>query len=110
MADDKLKTCRSEGELRAFLQLPQSQGLFAVDEVRILAKVEIHSGQRDVAVYLRGDKGPQQFSQPIFRSQDLVRFAKDVLEIFEPQALDPESQIHQSLHRIEQRLEIRPDD
>lgn len=107
--DDGLRILRSEADLRAALQLRQSAKLFLVEDFEIFGKVQLHHHGIDVVVGLRGEKGSQQFSHPIFRSQDLVRFAKDVLLIFEPQALESDNEVLQRLRWIQQHLEKNSD-
>ncbi len=107
--DDGLRIFKSEGDLRVALQLRESAMLFLVEDFEIFGKVQLHPHEIDIVVGLRGEKMPQQSSHPIFRSRDLVRFAKDVLLIFEPEALESDNEVLQRLRWIQQHLEKNSD-
>ncbi len=74
-----------------------------VKEAEIVGRVEISSGQLDVALRLQGVESGR-YALPIFEEKTLVEFAKNILRYLEPRAIDSESQIHQSLRRIELKL------
>lgn len=109
MSEDDLTTFPSPPALMQDLHL-REHGYFLVNEVRIVGLVETQPGPKDVALHLRGEESTSQYAVPVFRARDAIDLAKQILHHLEPSALDPDSQIHQSLRRIERHLGIDPND
>ena len=104
MAEQGLKTNVDPKEVAYQLKIRKGAYLPVEGPIEIVGIAKSFPAQREIVLRLKG-VAPHKTSVATVLEHDVLIFAKTILHHFEPEALDPRSDMHKRIRQIDRRVE-----